>query len=121
MAKKRILVVDDEQELIKAVQIRLEHAGYEVLTAYGGQEALDRVSKERPDLILLDIMMPGIDGFEVLRRLKNKPETSLIPIIMLTAKGETGSLIKAGDLGTTDYIIKPFDTEELLDLVKKYI
>ena len=76
---------------------------------------------ENPNLILLDIMMPGIDGFEVLRELKSDPATTNIPVVMLTAKGESESLFKAQDLESTDYIIKPFEAEEFLKVIKKYI
>jgi len=117
---ERILLIDDEKDLVKLVVIRLEAAGYEVITAYGGQEGLDKAKIEKPNLILLDIMMPGMDGFEVLHKLKNDTETVNIPVIMLTAKGESQSLFAAQDLKATDYIIKPFETEELLRLVKRY-
>ncbi len=119
--KKRILVVDDEVELVKAIRVRLEHVGYEVSVAYDGPEGLEKSKLEKPDLILLDVMMPGLDGFEVLSRLRANPETQHVPVIMLTAKGDTESMFKAHDLGSTDYFIKPFDTKELLDFIERYV
>ncbi len=121
MEKKRILIVDDEIELVKAIEIILKQAGYEVLTAYNGQVALEKAHKAKPDLVLLDIMMPGIDGIEVLRRLREGTDTTYIPVIMLTCKGDSESIIGAHDLEIVDYIIKPFDSKKLLNLIKKYI
>ena len=118
---KRIMIVDDEPDLITLVQVRLAASGYEVIAAHDGGEGLEKAQKEKPDLILLDVMMPGIDGFEVLRKLKNSPQTISIPVIMLTAKGDRQSLSKAKDLGATDYITKPFNSEALLDLIKRYL
>ncbi len=120
-SKKKILIVDDETELVKAIRIRLEQAGYETLVAYDGLEGLEKAKKENPDLILLDIMMPDIDGFEVLRRLKENSKTKYTPVIMVTCKGEPQSLFKAKELRSLDYIVKPFEQEELLDLIKRYI
>lgn len=120
MKKEIILLVDDEKDLVKIVKNRIEAAGYEVLVAYDGAQALEKV-KERPDLILLDIMMPGLDGLEVLRRLRNNLETKEVPVIMFTAAGESKSILEAQGLGATDYIIKPFQPEKLLSLIKRYI
>lgn len=119
---QRILLVDDEKELVELIKQRLEASGYEVLTAYNGPEALEKAKDEDDiELIILDIMMPVIDGIEVLRRLRNEVKTRMVPVVMLTAKGDTESMMKAGELGSTDYVIKPFDAKELLDLIKKYI
>ena len=120
MEKKKILLVDDEQGFVDTVKQYLESRKYNVIVANNGKEALEKV-EENPDLILLDIIMPGIDGFEVLRRLRNNLRTRYIPVIMLTARGESKAILKAQDLGTTDYIIKPFSLKELLYLVKRYI
>jgi len=118
---KRILLVDDEAQLVEMVRIRLEAEGYEVITAIDGKDGLQKADVFRPDLIILDIMMPGIDGFEVLRRLRVNIATQHIPVIMLTAKGDSTAMFKAHDLGSTDYFIKPFNTQELLDFIKRYI
>jgi len=117
---RKILLVDDERELIETVRPFLEARGYQVVIAYNGREALEKV-KDSPDLILLDIMMPGLDGLEVLRRLRNDDSTSKIPIIMLTAKSETKSLFDAQDLEATDYIIKPFSLDDLYTQIGRYL
>ena len=120
MAKK-ILVVDDEENIRKLLEARLKANQYLVITASTGAEALEKAESEAPDLILLDIMMPELDGLEVLRKLKSKFETSSIPVIMLTGKMDTGTIFNAQELEAKDYIIKPFEPQELLDLIKKYI
>lgn len=115
----KILIVDDEKQLREMLTMRLEASGYEVITAADGEEGLKKTNKENPDLILLDIMMPGMDGLVVLSRLKNNLETSFIPVIMLTAKGDTSAVMELQTAGATDYVIKPFEAENLLDLIKK--
>jgi DNA-binding response OmpR family regulator len=117
----KVLVIDDEEDLLDIVTIRLQAAGYQVISARSGQEGLEKTHGEKPDLILLDVMMPGIDGFELLRRFKDDPEAKFIPVIMLTCRGDSESIFKAQDLGAKDYIIKPFDSKELLDLVARYL
>jgi len=121
MRAKKILVVDDEPEMVGLLRERLEINNYEVISAADGFSGLEKANKDNPDLILLDIMMFGMDGFEVLRKLRLEPETKNIPVIMLTAKTDTGSILRAEDLKSTDYITKPFDFKELLDLIKKHI
>ncbi|HAH20773.1 MAG: hypothetical protein A2Y00_02780 [Omnitrophica WOR_2 bacterium GWF2_43_52] len=118
---KKILVVDDEENIRKLIETRLKANQYNVITASNGAEALEKAESEAPDLILLDIMMPELDGLEVLRKLKSKFETSSIPVIMLTGKMDTGTILSAQDLEAKDYIIKPFEPQELLNLIKKYI
>ena len=118
---KKILVVDDEPGITEIIKSRFETNSYEIISALDGEEALRKVRSENPDLIILDIKLPGIDGYEVLRRLRQIPANKYTPVIMLTMKAETESLIKAHDLQSTDYIIKPFSVKELADLVKKYI
>ncbi len=111
MSKTRILVVDDELSIIKFLRANLESKGYEVLAAVDGAEALQTIEMEQPDLVILDIMMPKIDGFEVCHRLR---EWSQIPIIMLSARGDEGDKVKCLDLGADDYITKPFGASELI-------
>lgn len=111
MVKKRILVVDDEINIIKFLRANLEEKGYEVLAAMDGAAALQVFEKEIPDLVLLDIMMPKMDGFEVCRRLREWTHT---PIIMLSAKAAEGDKVKCLDIGADDYITKPFGAAELL-------
>jgi DNA-binding response OmpR family regulator len=111
----RILVVDDDLTLLRGMQYGLEGEGYQVVTAGDGQEALRLVYSERPDLIILDIMMPRLDGRQVCQRVR---EMSDVPIIILTAKTEKKDIIKGLDLGADDYLVKPFDAEELLARVR---
>lgn len=118
MANEKILVVDDEEHILELIKFNLESAGYQVVTAENGEDALRLCSEEKPDLVLLDIMLPGIDGLEVCRRLKSQKETMLIPIIMITAKGEEVDKIIGLELGADDYITKPFSVRELVARVK---
>ena len=113
--KNRILVVDDERRMVGFIRLNLEQDGYEVIEAYNGSEALERLRDSLPDLILLDVMMPDIDGFEVLRTIR---EISQVPIIMLTAKGEEDDKVKGLELGADDYITKPFSPRELVSRIK---
>ncbi len=111
-------MVDDEPDIVEVVKLRLELDDFEVVTARDGIEALEKVFKERPSLVLLDLMMPRMDGYEVCQRLKVKEETKAIPIIMLTARGETESKVAAFNIGADDYITKPFEPRELVARVK---
>jgi two-component system KDP operon response regulator KdpE len=113
--KYRILVVDDERRMVGFIRLNLEQDGFEVIEAYNGTEALDRLRDSLPDLILLDVMMPDIDGFEVLRMIR---EISQVPVIMLTAKGEEDDKVKGLELGADDYVTKPFSPRELVSRVK---
>lgn len=108
MPNPKILVVDDETYIVELVKFNLEKEGYRVLVAYDGVSALEMVRAEYPDLILLDIMLPSIDGLEVCRTLKQESSTSSIPIIMLTAKGEEFDTVLGLEMGADDYIKKPF-------------
>jgi DNA-binding response OmpR family regulator len=112
---QKILVVDDEERMARFIRLNLEQDGFQVVEAYRGQEAMDKVRTALPDLILLDIMMPDIDGFEVLKMIR---EVSSVPVIMLTAKGEEDDKIKGLELGADDYITKPFSPRELVSRVK---
>jgi len=115
MSKIQILVVDDEPRYLKLVRYNLEAAGYEVITVANGEEALSLVTGKSPDLIILDIRLPGIDGYEVCTRIR---EFSSVPIIMLTAKGEEREKVQGLRLGADDYITKPFGAEELMARVE---
>ncbi|MEF9894561.1 MAG: response regulator transcription factor [Clostridia bacterium] len=114
MANELILAVDDEAHILELLSFNLEASGYRVVTAATGEDALVVCAHERPAMVLLDIMLPGIDGMEVCRRLKGAPTTADIPIIMLTAKGDEVDKILGLELGADDYITKPFSVEELL-------
>ena len=119
--KARILVVDDEQSNVKLLEANLLLQGYEVMTVSNGEEALNKVLETDADLILLDVMMPGIDGFEVTRRLKSDENTRLIPIVLITALKEREDRIKGIEAGCDDFISKPFDKNELLARVKSLL
>ncbi|MFH1406648.1 MAG: response regulator [Candidatus Omnitrophota bacterium] len=120
MAKK-ILIVDDEQDILRIITFRLKNLGYELLTAGDGQAALDTIAKSRPDLIILDLRLPIIDGQEVCRRVKGDERTKDIPVILLTASSGLVSGDKVKDLGADDFILKPFDTENLIAKVKAFL
>ena len=120
MAKK-ILVVDDEPDILKVVVFRLEKAGYEVFSAVNGQEALDSIDKIHPDLIVLDLIVPIIDGYEICRRIKADENLKKIPVILLTASITGGLPEKAKMLKAEDYLAKPFEPEVLLQKIKKFI
>jgi two-component system KDP operon response regulator KdpE len=113
--KYKILVVDDERRMVGFIRLNLEQDGFEVIEAYNGTKALERLRDSLPDLILLDVMMPDIDGFEVLRTIR---EISQVPVIMLTAKGEEEDIVKGLELGADDYVTKPFSPRELVSRVK---
>jgi two-component system, OmpR family, alkaline phosphatase synthesis response regulator PhoP len=117
--KKKILIVDDERDIIKAVTIRLQTGGYEVVYAYDGAQGVFMAHKEKPDLIILDIRMPAGDGFSIAERLKKTAQTSHIPILFLTGSPERNAEQKAQELGARFYIKKPYDPEELLDAVRR--
>ena len=120
MAKK-ILVIDDEHELVKAVEIRLRASGYEVEVAYDGASGIEKVKETSPDLVLLDIIMPKMNGHEVCEKLIADSETKGIPIIIFTASQKKGLEAKCNDLGVTDFIVKPFETENLLNIVNEIL
>jgi DNA-binding response OmpR family regulator len=113
-AKRRILVVDDERDIVDMVRYNLNKNGYEALVATDGQQALDMALREQPDLIILDLMLPGLHGTEVARRLKGDSRTASIPIVMLTAKGEETDIVVGLTLGADDYVTKPFSIKILL-------
>ena len=115
MLQQRILVVEDDQPLLKFLRANLKARGYDVFVATDGSEALDQVEKELPDLILLDINLPKMDGIEVCRRLR---EWSKVPILMLSARGQESDKVACLDLGADDYITKPFGVEELMAMVR---
>ncbi len=116
--ESKVLVVDDNEQNLELILAYLEDLDCQTLPAGGGHEALELVRTESPDLILLDVMMPKISGFEVCRRLKNDPATSHIPIIMVTALNEMGDIERAIDAGTDDFLSKPVNKLELLTRVK---
>lgn len=116
---KHILAVDDERYIRRLVEVNLQRAGYRVSTAEDGQEALERIQSERPDMVVLDVMMPRQDGFAVLKTLKSDPSTADIPIVMLTAKAQDADIFRGWQSGADCYLTKPFNPMELLAFVKR--
>lgn len=112
--RKKILVVDDERQLVELIALNLQRNGYEVLEAYDGQSGLDLARRARPDLIILDVMMPGLSGRDVTVQLKGDPDTAGIPVLMLTAKSEETDIIVGLSVGADDYITKPFSPKILV-------
>jgi len=118
MARPHILIVDDEKDIREMIQYNLEKEHYQVTALASGDEVTEVVQKLHPDLLLLDLMLPGIDGFEICKILKAEPKTSHIPIIMVTAKGEESDIVTGLELGAEDYISKPFSPKVLIARVR---
>jgi two-component system alkaline phosphatase synthesis response regulator PhoP len=118
LAKNKILVVDDEKDILDLVAYNLKQEGYKVTCVISGEEALEIARAKKPDLILLDLMLPGVDGFDVCKRLKRDSETEDIPVIMLTAKGEDIDVVTGLELGADDYIVKPFSPRILIARIR---
>ena len=121
MAKERILIVDDEEDILELVRLSLEKEGYPTLCAESGEKALSIARAELPDAMVLDLMMPGIDGLEVTRRIKSDPGTAGILIVMLTAKGEEADIITGLELGADDYVTKPFSPRILIARIRSVL
>jgi len=123
MSAKRILIVDDNRSLVTAAQRILQKAGFEAMTACDGSEGLTKARAEKPDLVILDIVMPGLDGYDVCRALHKDPATADIPVLMLTVKGQANSpsgareKIDGFDAGAVDFVSKPVKAKELVDRV----
>ena len=115
MQNIKILIVDDDRNIVELLRLYIEKEGYQTVIALNGREALQAFEREKPDLIVLDVMMPEIDGWQVCREVRKKSET---PIIMLTAKGETFDKVLGLELGADDYMVKPFETKELIARIK---
>ncbi|MBW2177986.1 MAG: response regulator [Deltaproteobacteria bacterium] len=118
---RKILIVDDEPNIVVPLQFLMEQNGHDVIVAQSGEEALEAVSKYNPALVLLDIMLPGIDGFEVCEIIKLNPEWKAIKIIFLTAKGRDVDIAKGMVLGADEYITKPFSNKQIVECVKKLL
>ena len=121
MIVKRILIVDDEVQLVEMVKMRLESAGYETIVAYDGQEGFDKAKKDKPDLIILDLMLPKMDGYKICGLLKNDARYAKIPIIMFTARAQEEDMKLGKDLGAEEYVTKPFDPKILLSKIKELL
>ena len=121
MGKSKILIVDDEPDIVETLLSLLQARNFDVITASDGLEGLSKASSEHPDLTILDVMMSGMDGYDVCLTLKNDKQTQNMPVIMLTAKEEKESIIKAHKSGADDYIIKPFNLPTLLSKLNKFL
>ncbi|WP_243368777.1 response regulator [Fundidesulfovibrio soli] len=114
MTKESVLLVEDDEDILQLLEYNFQNAGFAVTTSRDGLDALARIRRQRPDLVLLDIMLPGADGFEVCRSIKRDPKTAQVPVIMLTARGEEVDRIVGLELGADDYVVKPFSPRELI-------
>ena len=121
MAKKRILIVEDERQMVEMMKMRLEANDYEVLAAYDGQEGLDMAKKEKPDLIILDLMLPKMNGYKVCGLLKKDARYAKIPIMIFTAKAQEEDKKLGEEVGADGYLTKPFEPETLLNKIKELI
>ena len=121
MTKQKIMVVEDDACLLKLESIILNHHGYQVCEMSNGREALNCIEKEMPDLVLLDVMMPGVDGFEVCRQIKANPLTSHIPVILLTACKRAGDILKGEEVKADRYLNKPFKSEVVLEAIHSFL
>lgn len=119
MPPLKILVCDDERHIVRLIQVNLERNGYTVVTAFDGKEGLEKVRSEKPDLCVLDVMMPYMDGFEVLKSIRRDPETENLPVIMLTAKAQDKDVFEGYHYGADMYLTKPFNPMELVTFVKR--
>lgn len=118
---KKIMVVDDEPYIARVIKFKLEQEGYTVISANDGQSGLQKIKEEKPDLVLLDVMMPGLSGYEVCQKIKEDAELAGIPVVILTAKGQERDREQGLTMGASDYITKPFSPNRLLELVKSMI
>lgn len=121
MPDARILVCDDDPVILRLLQVNLELEGYEVLMAHNGEEALDIARDQSPDLIILDVMMPRMDGYQTVEALKADEHTRGIPVVFLSAKAQQADIEKGLDYGVEDYLTKPFDPTELLEVVQRIV
>jgi two-component system alkaline phosphatase synthesis response regulator PhoP len=118
---QKILVVDDEKALISLVALHMRTAGYEVLMAHDGWSAIDICKRDKPDLVILDLMLPKLNGWEVCRRLRQDQETKDVAVVMLSARGEVEDKLRGFDVGADDYVTKPFSPRELVARVKRIL
>jgi len=121
MANESVLIVDDEEDVIELVRYNLDRSGYRVEAANSGEEALAKARGKLPDLVILDLMLPGMDGIEVCKKLKSDVKTEGVPILMLTAKGEEADIVAGLELGADDYVTKPFSPKVLMARVRRIL
>lgn len=118
MGKRKILVVDDDPTMVKLINVNLKLNNYSVIEAASGERALDVLAREKLDLVVLDIMMPGVDGWEVLNRIRSDTSTRELPVILVTAKTQDSDVIRGWELGADEYVIKPFNPLLLVEVIK---
>jgi DNA-binding response OmpR family regulator len=118
---KKVLAVDDQPQIVRLIQVNLQKAAFEVIPAYDGEEALQKLQEHRPDLVILDVIMPKRDGFDVLRTIKADPETAHTPVIMLTVKAQDADIFEGLKEGAELYLPKPFHPNELVALVRRVL
>ncbi len=119
--QKRILICDDDPAILRVLQVNLEIEGYDVLTAHHGEEAVEQANAHHPDLVILDIMMPRLDGYEACEKLKENDQTKDIPVIFLSARAQQSDIERGKSFGVAEYLTKPFDPMELLQVVERLI
>jgi len=117
----KVLVCDDERHIVRLIQVNLERQGYIVVTAFDGKEGLEKIRSEKPNVVVLDVMMPYMDGFEVLKTIRREPETEALPVIMLTAKAQDKDVFEGYHYGADMYLTKPFNPMELVTFVKRIV
>ena len=121
MCAKKILIADDEPDIVTVLKCELESEGYQVITSIDGKDALAKVLAEQPDLVILDVMMPKMNGWEVCKNLKTDEKLKIIPVIMLTAKTQQVDALMSFECGANEYLTKPFDFDEVSGIIKKLI
>jgi two-component system alkaline phosphatase synthesis response regulator PhoP/two-component system response regulator VicR len=121
MPPLKVLVCDDERHIVRLIQVNLERQGYNVVTAFDGKEGLEKIRSEKPNVVVLDVMMPYMDGFEVLKTIRREPETENLPVIMLTAKAQDKDVFEGYHYGADMYLTKPFNPMELVTFVKRIV
>lgn len=121
MDRNRILIVEDEESLLKLESILLSSKGYQVVGATDGRAAMDELNRSKPDLVLLDIMLPGMDGFEVCRLIKENPDTSHIPVVMLSARKNRQDIQRGGEVGADAYVTKPFKSAKIVEIIESLL
>lgn len=117
----RVLVVDDDPQVLKLLRVNFELEGFEVMSATNGEEALELVRGDTPDVVVCDVMMPGIDGLEVVRRLRAHPDTVSLPLVVVSAKAQQADVRAGLKLGADEYVTKPFDPAELIEIVQRLL
>jgi CheY-like chemotaxis protein len=116
---KKVLICDDDPVILRLLQVNLEIEGYDVVIAHHGEEAVDKALAETPDLVLLDIMMPRMDGYEACRQIRSHDETKEVPIVFLSARAQQSDIDKGRAYGVSDYLTKPFDPTDLLEVIER--